>query len=336
MPRAPYSSCAEYRFRRKDRHLRYPQDGRCTCPPVYEREVRVYSDLLPKFDIPQPKIYCAIYEADGHEKKLRDQTKKVDRFPLRLLRWLIKRDQSKWDVPPCVLLIEDIVDGEVGDQVTGGSPEKIAAGQSTLARLHAATWRTKTLPQAHWLEGPDTIPRLIQALYLNGHDEFLRQAAPHFSAHSINLYKSLREIGVDRVIRHRDEVPQCLSHGDYRLDNMFFTADGSMRADIDWQTATPGPVVIDVGYFLVSSLHAVTEEAVVDELLTGYHAELVANGVTDYPYDQFHADYLDGLLIILHRLTGLAEVADLGDGRGAELMAEWLRRADARLQRVTA
>ena len=185
---------------------------------VYEREVRVYSDLLPKFDIPQPKIYCAIYEADGHEKKLRDQTKKVDRFPLWLLRWLIKREQSKSDVPPCVLLIEDIVDGEVGDQVTGGSPEKIAAGLSTLARLHAATWRTKTLPQAHWLEGPDTIPRLIQALYLNGHDEFLRQAAPH----------------------------------------------------------------------------------------------------------------------ILHRLTGLAEVADLGDGRGVELMAEWLRRADARLQRVTA
>jgi len=150
------------------------------------------------------------------------------------------------------------------------------------------------------------------------------------------LYKSLRETGVDRVIRHRDEVPQCLSHGDYRLDNMFFTADGSMRAVIDWQTATPGPVVTDVGYFLVSSLHAVTEEAVVDELLAGYHAELVANGVTDYPYDQFHADYLDGLLIILHRLTGLAEVADLGDGRGVELMAEWLRRADARLQRVTA
>jgi len=303
---------------------------------VYEREVRVYSDLLPKIDIPQPRIYSAIYEPDGHEKKLRDQTKKVDRFPLWLLRKLIKREQGKSDVPPCLLLIEDIVDAEVGDQVAGGSPEKIATGLSTLARLHAATWRTSTSPQAHWLQGPDTIPRLIHAMYLNGHDEFLRQAAPHFSDHSINLYKSLRETGVDRVIRHRTQVPQCLQHGDYRLDNMFFDADGSMRAVIDWQTATPGPVVIDVGYFLVSSLHADTEEAVVDDLLAGYHAELVANGVTDYPYDQFHADYLEGLLTILHRLTGLAEVADLGDGRGLELFATWLRRADARLQRVTA
>lgn len=303
---------------------------------VYEREVRVYSDVLPGIDIPQPKIYTAIYEADGHEKKLRDQTKKVDRFPLWLLRWLIKREQGKSAVPPCVLLIEDLVDGDVGDQVTGGSPEKIAAGLATLARLHAATWGTKTIPKSHWAEGPDTIPRLIHAMYLNGHDEFLRQAAPHFSAHSIGLYKSLKETGIDRVIRYRTDVPQCLLHGDYRLDNMFFDMNGSIQAVIDWQTATPGPAVIDVGYFLVSSLHADTDESVVDELLAGYHAELMANGVADYPYDQFHADYLDGLLIILHRLTGLAEVADMGDGRGVELMATWLRRADARLQRVTA
>ena len=303
---------------------------------VYEREVRVYADILPTLGVPQPKVYGAIYEADGHEKKLREQTRKVDRFPLFLLRWLIKREQGKSDVPPCVVLIEDLTEGEIGGQVKGGSPEQMAGGLATLVRLHAETWNVKNIPKAHWAEGPDHIPRLIQALYLNGHDEFIKQASPHFSAHSIELYKSLRETGIDRVVRQRTEVPQVLAHGDYRLDNLFFAADGSVAAVIDWQTAVPAPVGLDVSYFLVSSLPAETPESVVDELLAGYHAGLVANGVNDYSFDSFMADYLDGLLITLHRLTGLAEIVDLGDGRGLDLLGTWLKRADARLQRVTA
>lgn len=303
---------------------------------IYEREVRIYADVLPGLDIPKPEVYSAIYEADGHEQKLREQTRKVDRFPFWLLRWLIKREQGKSDVPPAVLLLEDQVDAEVGDQVGGGSPEQMAAGLSTLARLHAQTWGVANIPDAHWAQGPDHIPRLIQAVYLNGRDEFLKQSAPYFSPHSTALYESLKTTGVERVLRHRAEVPQCLAHGDYRLDNLFFAADGSVAAVIDWQTAVPGPVVLDVGYFLVSSLPAETSESVVDDLLAGYHGELVANGVDDYTFDRFMADYLDGLLITLHRSTGLADIVDFGDGRGQDLLATWLPRLDARLQRVSA
>lgn len=92
--------------------------------------------------------------------------------------------------------------------------------------------------------------------------------------------------------------------------------------------------MLDVGYFLVSSLPADTPESVVDELLAGYHTELVANGVDDYPFERFLADYADGLLIVLHRMTGLADMVDFGDGRGVNLMALWFQRLDARLQRV--
>ncbi|MGA9276236.1 phosphotransferase [Ilumatobacter sp.] len=301
---------------------------------VYEREVRVYSDILPAIDIPKPKVYSAIYEADGHEPKMRAQTIKVDRFPLWLLRRLIMREQGKSFVPPCVMLIEDLADGEIGDQVAGASPERAAAALSVFARLHAATWGAVSVPDVHWTKGPDTIPRLVHALYLNGREKFLDAAAPYFSPHSVALYESLSATGVERVKRQRVEVPQCLLHGDARLDNMFFGPDGSVGALIDWQTATPGPVVVDVAYFMMSSLQHDVPESVVDELLAGYHAELVANGVNDYPFDRFLADYLDATLIVLHRSTGLIEAADLGDGRGVELMEKWLRRIDARLQRV--
>jgi len=302
---------------------------------VYEREVRVYAEVLPGIDIPKPKVYGAIYEADGHEEKLSVQTKRADRLPYWLLRRLIKREQDKSYVPPCVLLIEDLSEAEIGDQVAGGSPEQMTAGLSTLARIHAATWGGRGIPDAHWSHGADYIPRLLHALYLNSSEEFLRRGADYLSPHTVALYNSLKETGVSRVARHRVEVPQCLAHGDYRLDNMFFDSDNSVVAVIDWQTAAPGPVVLDVGYFLVSSLVADTPESTVDDLLAHYHRELVANGVTDYPMEQFLADYDDGLLIVTHRLSGLAGgVVDMGDGRGIELIKLWFQRLDARLQRV--
>jgi len=303
---------------------------------VYEREVRVYSQVLPGLDIPKPKVYSAIYETDGHEEKLAAQTRKADRLPFWLLRRLIKREQGKSDVPPCVLLIEDLSDVDIGDQVAGGSPEQMTAALSTLARIHALTWNKNGIPDAHWSQGPEYIPRLIHALYLNSREDFLKVGAPYLSPHTVGLYKSLKATGVTRVARHRDEVPQCLAHGDYRLDNMFFNADNEVAAVIDWQTAVPGPVVLDVGYFLVSSLAAETPQSTVDDLLAHYHRELVANGISDYSMEQFIADYEDGLLIVMHRLSGLAsDIVDLGDGRGIELMQTWFKRLDARMARVS-
>lgn len=40
------------------------------------------------------------------------------------------------------------------------------------------------------------------------------------------------------------------------------------------------------------------------------------------------------LLSVLHRMTGLADMVEFGDGRGVDLMALWFQRLDARLQRV--
>jgi|GEM_PF-1055767 len=302
---------------------------------VYEREVRIYAEVLPGIDIPKPKVYSAIYEADGHEEKLAAQTRKADRLPFWLLRRLIKREQGKSYVPPCVLLIEDLADVEIGDQVAGGSLAQMTGALTTLARMHALTWNRKGIPDAHWSQGPEYIPRLLHALYMNSKDEFLENGAPYLSAHTIALYESLKDTGVSRVARHNDEVPQCLAHGDFRLDNMFFDANNDVAAVIDWQTAAPGPVVLDVGYLLVSSLAADTPKSTVDDLLAHYHGELVANGIDDYSMERFIADYEDGLLIVLHRLSGLAGgIIDLGDGRGLELMRTWFQRLDARMQRV--
>ena len=286
-------------------------------------------------------MYSAIYEAVGDEHKQQNAMMKADRLPMFLLKPLTKRAQKKGAqdayVPPCLVLIEDL-DGlaDIGNQVEDASKEKLEAGLAALAMLHAQTWEADRNPSTHWEMGPQSIPKVLHALFLNGCDDFVAAGGANFSSHTRELLAACKISGVKRVDRFYRDAPWCLSHGDFRLDNMFFGPDGSVVSIIDWQNATPGPGMIDVAYFLGSSMHEDSPESDVDDLLAGYHAALVSHGVTGYSLEQVKAEYLDALLIVLERLQGLtdSEMLDMGDGRGVDLLATWLRRYNARLQRV--
>ena len=129
-------------------------------------------------------------------------------------------------------------------------------------------------------------------------------------------------------------VPQCLVHGDLRLDNIFFE-DGRVRALIDWQLSRIGPAVVDAAYFIAGSVDPSVTEAEVDGLLRRYHEALVAAGVSDYRYERLLADYDDALLSVLGSVAAV-ELLDMGDARGRELVDRMVRRLDARLARIPA
>ncbi|MEO0495616.1 MAG: hypothetical protein AAF081_19585, partial [Actinomycetota bacterium] len=93
---------------------------------VYEREVRAYDTLLRELDVPRPVAHAAIYEATGDEEAFLERMIKAERLPLFLLRPLLRRVQTDADVPPCVLLLEDLDTVEMGDQVAGCDAERAA------------------------------------------------------------------------------------------------------------------------------------------------------------------------------------------------------------------
>lgn len=301
---------------------------------VYQREVMVYRDLLPTLAIPHPRLYVGFYDADGREDAELRRLKTADRFPMPLLRLVARREQSNAEVPPTVMLLEDLAEQELGNQVAGCDQSRAARVLEVAADLHGRTWGSRSPAVCTWLQPGDVVPRVFHAAYLNNRSVFEQRARAAFSERNLPVLDRIRREGVDRIRRLHREAPPCLLHGDFRLDNLFFGSDGAVAAVIDWQTSNLGPAVLDVAYFLSGSLGSETSESAINELLHHYHRRLLTHGVDGYSFDQLQADYEEALLLLLHRMATIGGL-DFGDGRGSELIERWLQRFDARLGRLT-
>lgn len=301
---------------------------------VYEREVRVYEELLAGLDVPSPRLYYADIRVHPRAARMVERISRVDRWPIWLLRLLLKA-LERLTPPrfPSVLLLEDLEPAAPGDQVTGCDLSRAGRSLETMAALHAATWADRAPPTSHWLVAFPFGSRLLQAGVRNARRRFLANHGERLSPHFRTVFERAEREALPRAAHLATSAPRCLLHGDFRLDNMFFTPDGEVRALIDWQLTAIGPAVTEIAYFICGSLDPAVPEEEVDTLLARYHAALVAGGVRDYPQERLLADYDEALLLLAGRMSTL-EFIDFGDDRGLELVDVWLRRLDARLRRI--
>ncbi len=84
-------------------------------------------------------------------------------------------------------------------------------------------------------------------------------------------------------------APLGLVHGDYRLDNLLFTADACTA--VDWQTVSWGPVMRDVSYFLGSGLTVDDRRRHERALVRFYYDELVRLGVRNLEWESCWDEY---------------------------------------------
>jgi aminoglycoside phosphotransferase (APT) family kinase protein len=85
----------------------------------------------------------------------------------------------------------------------------------------------------------------------------------------------------------------CLTHNDYRADNLLID-EGWSSAPIhvvDWQTLGVGNPMKDVAYFLGGCLLPNERAAIERDLLATYHASLLKAGVDRYSWERCWADY---------------------------------------------
>ena len=224
---------------------------------TYEVETRFYQQLRDRVDITTPTPYVALLDVDAND---------------------------------FVLLMNDLAPAVQGDQLAGCDADTCALAMREIARLHAPVWDDDTLAELDWLdrstdEGRAFYVQLMTTLYPTFLDRYGDRVDPAVVDAGNRLLERIDEYLAPRP------GPRTAAHGDFRLDNMLFSPDGSSVTTVDWQTVALGPGVADVSYFLGTSLDPVLRATDERDLVREYHDSLRAGGVVDHPFEQVWTDY---------------------------------------------
>ena len=250
---------------------------------VYEAEVRFYQHLAGRLSVRTPHAFHADIDPESSD---------------------------------FVLLLEDLAPATQGDQLAGCTLDQATYAIDELVKLHAPLWESPELAALTWLDrGAELRGMLAPALgsfwtgFVDRYDERLHPAVFESGAALVSA--------IDRFDA-RDTHPHAVTHGDFRLDNLLFgdAADGTQIAVVDWQTCSVGPPLGDVAYFIGSGL--LPEQRRVEELdlVSRYHAGIVAAGVTGFDWETCWARYRLGTfsgLIMAIAASMLVERTDRGD-----------------------
>ena len=216
----------------------------------YEREVRFYREIASTVDVRAPHCHFADWNPETGD---------------------------------FVIVLEDMAPAEQGNQITGCTLDEARTAVTELARLHGPRWNDESLDEIDWLGRRESGDDASQ---LNG---IFSAVKPGFLA---TFGESLREVAGDDGPAMVDELgakiagyvaaktpPYTVTHGDYRLDNMLFSAGGASCAVVDWQTPNHGPGVVDVSYFLGAAVMPEVRRSIEGDLVEDYIAAIRAYGV---------------------------------------------------------
>ncbi len=266
----------------------------------YAREAGAYRDLLANAGLATPRCHAIIDTDDGP-----------------------------------VLVLDQLTDHRAADQLLGATPAQAFAAANFLGDLHARFWDEPVLAACSWLPGPsDAVVTMYEQLFAMMWDEFCAMVVDDVPAE--HLRAAEQSIGrFANVCAEFASAPRTLLHGDFRLDNLMFTADGAVAA-IDWQLAAWGRGAYDLAFFASGSIDETVLVAIEPALISLYHERLLTNGVEHYDLESCRRDYLGGLVMNLpNPVTALVAVPP-GNERGARLLRENARRALATVARHAA
>ena len=191
------------------------------------------------------------------------------------------------------LLLDDLAPARPGVQADGCTLAEARAAVANLVGLHAPRWNDPTLLELGVLDrfGADGA-EFLGAIHVQMTEQFVARYADVLSAADVETLRSAAAATARWIVQRPD--PFAVVHGDYRLDNLMFGADGSVHA-LDWQTVSIGPPARDLAYFLGTCLHVDDRHAHERDLVAGYAAALVAAGVPSADVAGIFDDYRLGL-----------------------------------------
>ena len=260
---------------------------------VWEREHCFYRDIAPALSIRVPVAYVNIAE------------------------------------PPC-LVLEDLAPAVVGDHVAGATLDQAERAIDVLAELHAAWFEHPMLSTLEWMPGLDDPAVLtLKDTFAMGWPMFLDRFAAELPDRCLRWCEKFVETIPEWIAGHFDD-PVTMTHGDFRLDNLFFDPDGSV-AVIDWQLAMRAPGQGDFVYFCANNFTTEMRRAHEDPLLERYVLGLHSRGVPAdaVTVESVRQGYLEGLVFYAASFGASLLTIDPSNTRGAALFEALVKRTFA-------
>lgn len=231
---------------------------------LYLREVNFYARVAPLVAMRVPRVYAALVDETGCD---------------------------------FILLFEDLGPASVGDQLASCTIEQARLAVCQAASLHASTDNLPVLEEEWLLPDPAARDWIIQA-YPGAQAVFRERYAGLIEPEYLAICEALAEHGHSWFTWQART--RCLTHGDYRLDNMLFDIGGGAEplAVVDWQTCVTGAGTSDLGYLLGTGIGAELRRAHEDDLIDLYCAEMTHRGVPrsrEAIWDDYRIGALSGL-----------------------------------------
>jgi len=219
------------------------------------------------------------------------------------------------------LLLEDLSDIRIGNQVDGATLEDAHLILEAAARFHAQWWNDPRLQRLDWIPTINApVYRFVPVAYQGALEPFLGSIGQRLNAHQQAIARELGSV-LPGLQDSMAGAPVTLLHGDLRLDNVFYgSTDGSAPITfIDWQIASQGVGIYDVGYFMTQSLDPALRSAHERPLVEEYYQRLRDGGVSGYSWEQCWNDYRKvALYCLVYPVISIGTI-DLANERGVTL-----------------
>jgi Phosphotransferase enzyme family len=229
----------------------------------YVREVRFYQQLAPTALIHTPRCYFT------------DVDEATSEF---------------------VLMMEDLAPAEQGDQLRGVTLDQARLAVIEAAKLHASHWGDHGLDALPWVSNAKAAPpgAATPGAVADLWRSFKQRYRPRLKPDWVEAGERLTARFADIAQQH--DGPRCLTHNDYRPDNMMFASPrgGHPLTVLDWQSFAYGAGPTDLAYFLAGAVTPQVRRAHEPALLALYLTTLTQHGVRGYGMDALKRHYGQG------------------------------------------
>ena len=183
---------------------------------------------------------------------------------------------------------------------------------SALARLHAGTWQASEFPNLISHNNPNQVAGQVNAFQVGWPK--VNKLYPELIPESAQIAGEKMPGAVARLVEEMCQEPICISHGDARLDNIFF--DGDECVFVDMQSVATSAPEHDVAYFITQSVPSAVRQE--EDLVAFYHSELTSLGI-DYDLARCRTRYRVSALYLMCFAVSIAGELDLQNERGEAL-----------------